>query len=389
MAASAPDLDAILAELRAMAADGNAGWMSLPPAAFRSDALFALERERIFRAGWICIGRADQVARPGDYLALDVVGEPVVMVRDLDGTFRVLSNVCRHRWMSVCTGRGNAKVLSCPYHAWTYRLDGRLWAAPEMDRHPSFDRASVALPPVRNEIWQGFVYVNLDGAAEPLGPQLAPVDPRIAEYDLGRWVTAETVDCGEYPWDWKVMQDNGECYHHLGLHAETFEPNYPGRWSRTFETGGVFTYVWNPSRPEKRTRGEDGLDYVPGMSFPPKIGLTEEQRTSFILVYVLPNFFIYLQPDLVMNMRVFPLAAGRIRLMVDFVVQPEARTLPDARERLDRAIAFFHRFNEEDVIANSAIQRNLASPLARAAPLSSLEHHNRHLAWWVARALTA
>jgi phenylpropionate dioxygenase-like ring-hydroxylating dioxygenase large terminal subunit len=379
---------ATLDAMRRMAADGNAGWRSLPPAAYRSDAIFELERQRIFRAGWVCIGRADQVARPGDYAALDLVGEAIVMVRDLDGTLRVLSNVCRHRWMSVCRGSGNAKALTCPYHSWTYRLDGRLWAAPEMDRHPDFRKDAVALPAIRHELWHGFVYVNLDGTAAPLAARLADVEARLAAYRLDRWVTARTVDCGDYPWDWKVMQDNGECYHHLGLHTETFEANYPGRWSRTFENGGDFTLLWNPARPERQVTGADGRAYVPGMLFVPQAGLDEVQRTSFQLLYVLPNFFIYLQPDLVMNMRVFPLAAGRIRLLADFIVLPESLALPDFVQRLDQAVAFFHRFNEEDVIANAAIQRNLSGDGAGPAPLSHLEHHNRAVALWVARRLT-
>lgn len=378
---------AALDAMRRMVADGNAAWRTLPPRAYRSDALFELEKDRVFRAGWVCLGRADQVARPGDYLALDVVGQALVMVRDLDGTLRVLSNVCRHRWMSVCLGKGNAKVLSCPYHAWTYRLDGRLWAAPEMDGNPAFRKDDVALAPLRHETWNGFVYVNLDGRARPLAERLAAVEPRLAAYRLDRWVTARTVDCGEYPWDWKVMQDNGECYHHLGLHTETFEADYPGRWSRAFENGGDFTLLWNPSRPERQTIGPDGLSYVPGLSFVPQPGLDELQRTSFQLLYVLPNFFIYLQPDLVMNMRVFPVAAGRIRLIADFIVLPDSLALPDVEARLDRAVAFFERFNDEDVVANSAIQRNLAIA-TEPAPLGDLEHHNRHVALWVARRLT-
>ena len=258
-----------------------------------------------------------------------------------------------------------------------------------MDGHPSFRKDAVALPAVRHEVWNGFVYVNLSGTAAPLAERLAPVAPRLAAYGLDRWVTVRSVDCGEYPWDWKVMQDNGECYHHLGLHTETFETNYPGRWSRTFEDGGDFTLLWNPSRPERQTTGPDGLRYVPGMRFVPAPGLDELQRTSFQLLYVLPNFFIYLQPDLVMNMRVFPVAAGRIRLIADFIVLPESRAMPDFVARLDQAVAFFHRFNEEDVAANAAIQRNLECADAVAAPLSHLEHHNRYVALWVARRLTA
>ncbi len=378
----------MLDAMHRMAATGNAEWRTLPPAAYGFDALFALEREHIFRAGWVCLGRADQVARPGDFMALEVAGEPVVMVRDLDGTLRVLSNVCRHRWMTVCAGSGNAKALRCPYHSWTYRLDGRLLAAPEMDRHPAFRKDEIALPRIRHEVWHGFVYSNLDGRASALAGRLTEVEPFVAGYELERWVTATTIDCGEYPWDWKVMQDNGECYHHLGLHGDTFEVNYPGRRSETFDNGGGFTVVWNPAHEHRRVAGPDGLRYVPGMLFTPKTGLDERQRTSFILVYVLPNFFIYLQPDLVMNMRVFPVAAGRIRLFADMIVLPESRELPDFDGRLAQAVAFFQRFNGEDVIANTAIQRNLGSAFAASAPLSRLEGHNRAVALWVARTLT-
>jgi phenylpropionate dioxygenase-like ring-hydroxylating dioxygenase large terminal subunit len=365
---------AALEAMRRMAADGNAAWRTLPPRAYRSEALFALEKERIFRAGWVCLGRTDQVPDPGSFMAVDVAGEPLVLVRDLEGTLRVLDNVCRHRWMTVCQGSGNAKVLTCPYHAWTYRLDGRLWAAPEMDRHPDFDKTKVALTPRRHETWNGFVYVNLDSHAAPLAERLAAVTPLLAAYQLDRWVTVRSIDCGEYPWDWKVMQDNGECYHHLGLHTETFEVDYPGRWSETFENNGDFTLLWNPSRPERQTIGPDGQRYVPGLAFLPQPGLDERQRTCFQLLYVLPNFFIYLQPDLVMNMRVFPVAAGRIRLIADMIVRPESRALPDFAERLERVVAFFNRFNDEDVTANAA--------------LSQLEHHNRYVALWVARRLT-
>ena len=379
-------LGPLLRSLQCVADSTNREWRTLPPQAYYSAELFELEKERIFRAHWLCIGRVDQVASPGDYMALEVVGEPVVMVRDMRGELRVLSNVCRHRWMKICSGSGNCDSLVCPYHAWTYELDGKLRGAVEMRGCPGFDPAKIALTPIRHEVWQGFVYVNLDGKAEVLAPQLTEIDEAIAEFQLDAWEVAKTVDCGEYPWDWKVMQDNGECFHHVGAHQQTFEPNYPARGTITRCQGSTIVQ-WCPSRKSRRVRGDDGLEYAP-LYFTPMPGLTEMQRTCFVLIYVLPNFFIYLQPDYGTKLRVFPTAAGKIRMFADFLVPPIARDLPDFDARLDKAVAFFNTFNDEDYVVNAAVQRGLQSAWAGRAPLSHLEAHNQHVARWVAEQLT-
>lgn len=378
-------LSPLLDRLRVIAETGNGGWRTLPPQAYYCPELFDLEKEKVFRAHWLCIGRVDQVANPGDYMTIDVMGEPVVLLRDLDGTLRVLSNVCRHRWMKVCQGRGNKKRLVCPYHAWTYDLNGRLHNALEMKDCPDFEPDKVALPTIRHEVWQGFVYINLNGKAEPLSPQLLWVDEAIEEFGLGSWEVVKTVDCGEYPWDWKVMQDNGECFHHLGAHLKTFEQNYPARGTITRCQGSTIIQ-WCPAREQRRVVGEDGLEYAP-YYFRPVPGLTEIQRTSFILVYVLPNFFIYLQSDYGMKLRVFPVSAGKIRMFTDFLVPPDARTTPDFDQRLAQVVEFFNRFNDEDFAVNSAVQQGLQSAWAQTAPLSHLEAHNQHVACWIAKQL--
>ena len=378
-----PDVDDdLMEEIRVVAESGNRAWRTLPPQAYFSPEIHELEIERVFRRNWLCIGRVDQAANPGDYMALDVAGEPIVMVRDKKSELRVLSNVCRHRWMKVCDGAGNKTSFVCPYHAWTYELDGRLRGATEMADCPGFEPKNIALPRVQHEVWQGFVYINLDGKAAPLGPQLTGVDAEIAEFGIETWEVVETVDCGEYPWDWKVMQDNGECYHHIGAHPQTFETNFPARSTIT-RCDGSTIMQWCEARESRRTRHDDGLDYVP-MYFEPVPGLTERQRTNFMLIYILPNFFIYLQPDYGMKIRMFPTGSGRIRMYVDFFVPPSAKKLPDFDGKLAEAVAFFHRFNEEDYAVNSRIQQGLKSAWAVPAPLSRLEEHNKHVAWWIA-----
>ena len=374
-------------DLQSLAARDADDWLTLPPSLYCSAELFELEKDRIFRAGWFCIGREDQVADPGDYVSVDFVGEPLLMIRDEHGVFRVLSNVCKHRWMKVCRGRGNAKSLVCPYHAWTYHLDGRLRNAAFMESTPKFDPATVRLTEIRHEIWQGFVYVNLHGRAKALGPSLDYPRRVLQAYKLHEWVVASTIELPDYDWDWKVMQDNGECYHHIGAHLTTFESNYPARRVET-EIGDDYSLQFSPARESSWTTAADGQAYAPSY-FTPVEGLSLAERTRFVLLHVWPNFFIYVQPDYGMNMRVFPLESGRIRLHADILVPPHAKQLADFDERLSRAIEFFHVFNEEDVLINTQIQRGLKSHYAQSARLSSLELHNRQFARWFANRMLA
>ncbi len=377
-----------LETMAAMAADGNEAWLTLPPDAYCNPEIHALEIERIFRAGWIAIGRADEVRKPGSYVAREVVGTPVAMVRDQAGVLRVFANICRHRWMKVLDGRGRKAVITCPYHAWVYGLDGRLRASPGMERHPAFEAASERLEELAFEIWQGFVYVNLDGRAPPLAGRLESFDRTLAGYRLDTWVTARTLEFGEVPWDWKVMQDNGECYHHAGLHPETFQVVFPGERTGT-TCDGDWIFQWAPAREEELETLANGEKVMPGCFFEPLEGLDDFQRTSFLLFYVLPNYLIYMQPDCGLQIRFLPVAAGRSAMEADLLVPESAMALPDFDARLERFAAFFHRFNDEDTPVNAAIQRALQSGRARPAFLSHREAHNRHVAWWVAQKLTA
>ena len=383
-----PETRAALEEMRAMTESGNAEWRSLPPEAFRSQEIFDLEREKIFRAGWVLIGRADQVQNPGDYMCIDVVGEPLVMVRDRDGTLRVLSRVCRHRWMNVCSGSGNATVFECPYHAWNYNLDGTLRGAPAMDTTPGFDRRHIRLPSIRHEVWQGFVYVNLDERAEPLAPRLTPLEQEIKEFRLAEWRVVKSHDYGELPWDWKVFQDNGDCYHHVGIHRETFERDYPGLGSWDSPNNGHYTLIWCRAGENYIVAGEDGQRIVK-TTFEPLSGLTEDQRLNLCLFYVLPNFWIFPSPDQGLYVRMFPLGPGRLHMILDYMVPPHVLEDPELADKLAELERYVAVFNSQDTRVCSAVQRGLESAYAASGPYSRLEGHNRDFALWVARQLTA
>jgi phenylpropionate dioxygenase-like ring-hydroxylating dioxygenase large terminal subunit len=380
-------IEPLLRELGEIARSSNAEFLTLPPEAYYSPELFEIEQEVIFRRGWVLIGREDQVARPGDYLALRVCGENIVMTRDRHGELHVLSNVCTHRWMPLCSGAGNTRFFSCPYHSWAFELDGRVRGAPGMEDAPGYDPDRLSLSGIRFERWKGFVFVNLDGAADPLGPQLAPLEAEIAEYRLEDWRVVNSIDWGESPWNWKTFQDNGDCYHHIGAHPETLEASFPGAASYSIPNNGAFTFIWSPMREKLLISDEDGRR-MPGTE-PLQPGLTERQRTAFCLIYVLPNYFIFVQPEFAAVARVFPTGPEEIYLYTDILLPPHLLDRPDTPELAELITAGLRRVHEEDIQVCTRVQQGLHSHFARRGPYSLLETHNRDAALYVARKVTA
>jgi len=182
---------------------------------YADPAVLRLERERIFRRTWQYAGRADQVAEPGSFFTCDLGGVPIVVVRDKDSELRAFLNVCRHRGSLVCEGEGRRETLQCPYHAWTYGLDGSLRAAPRADREASFDKAELGLVPALVDTWGPFVFVNADGEAgaltETLGDLPALVESTGLDLDSLRFLKRTQ---STYEANWKVCCENFlECYH--------------------------------------------------------------------------------------------------------------------------------------------------------------------------------
>jgi choline monooxygenase len=192
-------------------ADGR----TLPFDWYSDPAVLRLERERIFRRTWQYAGRADQVAEPGSFFTCDLGGVPIVVVRDQEGGLRAFLNVCRHRGSLVCEGEGKRETLQCPYHAWTYGLDGALRAAPRSDREPGFDKTELGLVPVSVDSWGPFVFANPDADAAPLAETLGELPQLVAASGLDveslRFLQRSS---GDYEANWKVCSENFlECYH--------------------------------------------------------------------------------------------------------------------------------------------------------------------------------
>ena len=190
---------------------------------YSDPAVLRLERDRIFRQTWQYAGRADQVAESGAFFTCDLGGVPIVVVRDDHGGLRAFVNVCRHRGSLVCEGEGKRASLQCPYHAWTYGLDGSLRAAPRSERVPGFDRESLGLVPVPVDSWGPFVFVNPDSEADPLAATLGELPQLVAAsgVDLSSLRFLKRAGGDEYAANWKVCSENFlECYHCQVAHPD-------------------------------------------------------------------------------------------------------------------------------------------------------------------------
>jgi choline monooxygenase len=190
--------------------------LTLPASWYSEREIFNLERERIFRSAWQYAGTLQSVAQPGQYLTCRPGGIPIVVVRDHGGELRAFVNVCRHRGHEVAEGCGKRETLQCPYHAWTYDLDGSLRAAPRSDREPAFDRADWSLKPAQVDTWGPLVLVNPDLDAAPLAEILGDLPSLVAKHGLDLSTLEYTGRSREIlvEANWKIVVENFlECYH--------------------------------------------------------------------------------------------------------------------------------------------------------------------------------
>jgi phenylpropionate dioxygenase-like ring-hydroxylating dioxygenase large terminal subunit len=356
---------------------------TLPPAAYTSPEFFRREVERIFLREWLYVGRADQVKERGDYFTLELLGEKLVVVRDDRGEIRVLSTVCRHRGMEVVSGRGNTRAFECPYHAWTYSLRGDLLGAPEMQRTEGFDRRACALPGLRTEVWEGFVFVSFDSNAKPLGPSLAPLAEQFRNYRMGDLVSTDGL-VYECPWNWKVMVENFmECYHHIGLHRQSVEPVMPARKTWAKPPDARWAIVHLPAvRGDISLSGTEGIGAESG--FPPIEGLSAEERGRGTVVVVYPTHLVFLLPDNVTIYQVIPHAVDRITLRITICVPRTTAERPEFAGALEQAYEGLATFNREDMAACGVIQHGLSSRWAAPGRYSWLEDSVWQIAQYVA-----
>ncbi len=298
--------------------DGLAQGYTLPASWYSHEGIFRLEQERIFQRFWQYVGRTDQVAQPGDYFACHAGAVPVAVVRDRGGMLRAFVNVCRHRAHEVVQGEGNRATLQCPYHAWTYGLDGLLRNAPRADREPGFDRAELSLLPALVDTWGPFVFVNLDTEAQPLREVLGDLPDLVARggVDLDALRFRERAS-SELAANWKVVVENFlECYHCAVAHPSFSSVVDVDPDAYRLETQGLVSSQFGPVR---QRAGENGKS----LPYDPR-GEAEEGQFHFLF----PSFALNIMP-------------GRANVSVGPVV-------PIGGERTGRFLDYFFGEDVED-----------------------------------------
>lgn len=334
---------------------------TLPPDAYLDDRVFDAEVAEIFSKDWLCVARAEQLPNPGDYICVDLIKQPIVITRDMHGELHAMSTICLHRAMPVVTGSGNGTRFVCPYHHWTYELDGGLRSAPMMDGVEGFEPSSCSLPRLALEQWHGFVFVNMNSNAEPLAPQLKGLEALTKDYEFENLEVVETIEF-DSPWNWKILVENFmEAYHHIGPHQQTFEPVYPARQSSIPDNGGApWSYLHMPGIPH--TEGQIS-------SFP---NLPDERRDDLFAAVVFPTFLFAASNETGAWYQLQPKGPDKMHLRIHALAHKDLTPHLDAasREALRAGLTHIHT---EDITVNEGPWRGLQAPMTRQGRLSLYE----------------
>jgi Rieske 2Fe-2S family protein len=339
--------------------DGGRLVDTLPGSAYTSPEVFAREVQRVFRPAWICVGRSQEVLDRGAFLVHEVQQDSVLVVRARDGVLRAFHNVCRHRGALLCdqpSGRVG-KSLRCMYHGWSYSLDGRLVAGPDLAELPAGTKEQLGLAGIACEEWLGYVWVNLDGTAAPLrasGEERARAvlgsTDKLERYAVDALRLVSTIDY-DVAANWKLIAENFmECYHCAPLHPE-LSAVLP-----QFAAGRSTMLGDEPSG----ARFAEGTGYsLSGRASGPRLpGLlkTDDQLHAVVLY---PTTFLVLTPDHVAVYRLRPLSAERTALSVDTLFDAGRTDLPDFAP--DDTIALRDITVRQDIAALERTQKGVAS----------------------------
>lgn len=353
------------AELEATRRDFAAAG-TLPGTAYVDDGVFALERRALFATHWICVGHVAAVARSGDYIVRDVAGESIIVVRDDGDCLRAFYNVCRHRGsrlLDEASGCGLSRIV-CPYHAWSYHLDGRLSVAPQLGEH--VPRGSLALTEVRLARHEGLVFVNLDAKALSLEDWLADL-PDLQRYRLPKLRVGRRIDY-EVKANWKLIVENySECYHCPGAHPQLHKlTELIGRSERPMESGRCFN--GGPMRLR------DGIATMSGSGEArlPALGKLSDDDRRYVHYYVLyPNVLLSPHPDYVLIHTLWPKSPGETTVACEWLVTAEALAAPAAD--LSDVVDFWDLTNRQDWALCERAQRGVGSRGYRQGPYGTAE----------------
>ena len=359
---------------------------TLPPRCYTDAAFYEFEKEALFHHEWLCVGRESWVADPGAYFTTRIVGEPIVVARDLAGTIRAMSAVCQHRAMLVAEGHGHARGFLCPYHHWAYGLDGQLVAAPAMNRTRDFDRQAMRLPQFAVELWQGFVFVNFDADAAPLAPRLGAVDAAIGNYDLAAAEGPRPDAPGTFAWNWKVMfENNNDGYHANKLHngpLHDFVPSSLAEFPESDPADAGFLRYNGTLHPDA------SFNATQRALLPIFPNLTQADRARMTFANIPPTLSLVMMSDMVIYLILRPDGPESMEQDTGLLFAPGAMSEPGFQHKLDMNMAAAGAIIAQDMHVDAQVQVGLRSRYAPRGRYSWQEGAQGQFNRWLVRRYT-
>jgi Rieske 2Fe-2S family protein len=339
----------------------------LPKAAYLDEAVLAWERKHLF-SRWLCLGRTDDVLANGRMRAFDAGRSSVLVVRGRDGTLRAFENACRHRGHELLPRGATAdsgKAIVCPYHAWAYRHDGSMLAAPRFEEGDHFHKAEHGLFEVPLHDWHGWLWIDPSGQGGDFSAHVGALDGVIAAYDASNLRTVVTHEY-DVKANWKVVVENyNECYHCPMIHPELCRVS-PPHSGENLDSDGEWVGGWMELRDDAATMSLDGHSDGTVMAH-----LDEHEQRTVMYVAVLPNVLVSLHPDYVMTHLLQPVDADTTRVQCSWAFPAEVVE----RDGFDPsyAVDFWDITNKQDWAACESVQRGMKTPHFVPGPLANVE----------------
>jgi Rieske 2Fe-2S family protein len=365
---------------RKAAATFQPGAKTLPQHYFISPEIFAEELQKIFASNWVLVGHQSQLAEPGDYFIAEVAGESLIVAKDQRSTIRAFYNVCRHRGTRLKEDAcGHASTIQCPYHAWTYALDGRLVGAPHMDDVPGFDKADYPLHPVNLGLWEGFIFMNLAEAGAltsilsqrerrkqdgfvSLEDWFAPLNGKFSHWTMSILQPAKRIEY-DVRANWKLMFENySECYHCPGVHPQLQKVSPYDSAENDLREGPFLGGFMKINLGKSLT--------MSGNACAAFVGKIENLQQVFYYS-IFPNMLLSLHPEYVMVHQLWPQSPERTLIVCDWLFHPDAFERQDFNPQ--DAIEFWDMTNKQDWHVCELSQQGISSRAYQPGPYSSRE----------------
>jgi Rieske 2Fe-2S family protein len=342
------------------------GSMTLAREYYTSEQVFAAEAERIFSQRWFCVGHVGRIPLAGDYFVADAYGESLIVLRDTAGQVRAFYNVCRHRGTRMCEEREGrlGKSIQCPYHSWTYGLDGKLIGAPLMKGVADFNRDEFPLHAASLHLWEGFIFLNFAAHPEPFELQFAPLIGKFGAWNLPALKPERRV-AYDVNANWKfIFQNYNECYHCPPVHPQLARISSSDSGENDLVEGpfiGGFMTI----------EGADSLTTSGRTCAIPVADLPAADLRRVYYYSVFPNLLLSLHPDYVMFHTVWPQSPARSIIHCEWLFHPEAFGRADFHP--GDGIDFWDETNRQDWHVCELSQLGVSSRAYRPGPYSPRE----------------